>query len=193
MEKRGVGGRTQSSTRGCFSSFYLDWDWDPISALGTAPVKTHRNTHAHTPPGQVERAKDAWIAQKPSRGSSPAVWNSGLREEITHWLQRAHTQMRTLTRAHTDTIRVRCSKLRLRARSQMHTNTHVLSQMCYSGLGEGITQTNKEQGKGSWESLERQQSHFGIARWWGVKGQEDGNETERRKKCTITRSEPRFE
>lgn len=87
MKERGVRGRMQWSTRGCFSSFYLDWDWDPVSAVGTAPVKTH----IHTPVGQVERAKDAWTAQRPSRGSGPAVWNGGLGEGITHWLQRVRT------------------------------------------------------------------------------------------------------
>lgn len=59
-KKTGVGGRMQSSTPGCFSSFYLDWDWDPVSALDTAPVKTYRKAHTHTHThGQVERAKDA--------------------------------------------------------------------------------------------------------------------------------------
>lgn len=115
-----VGGRTQSSTPGCFSSFYLDWDWDPVSALDTAPVKTYRNmnlhTHAH---GQVERAKDAWIAQKHSRGSlSPAVRNSGLGEGITHWLQRTHT--REHTHEHSE--------------PHMYTEIHGLPQMWDSGL-----------------------------------------------------------
>ena len=53
--------------------------------------------------------------------------------------------------------------------------TRILPQMWDSGLREGITQTNREQGKASWESLERQQSHLSMARWWKErKGKEMG-------------------
>lgn len=146
----------------------------------------HARTHKHTPPGQVERAKDAWIAQKPSRGSlGPAVWNRGLREGITHWLQHTNTHtdarkdMYTHMHIHTHKL-VLCSKLQIHSYTDTHkcTRTHVLPQMWNSGLREGITQTNTEQGKGSWESLERQQSHLSMARWWVEKRQSDGKETE---------------
>lgn len=65
-----------------------------------------------------------------------------------------HTDYNTHTQLH-------CSKLHYtHVHSQMQKNifnTHLLPQMCNRGP-KGRDHTNKYQGKGSWETLERQQS-----------------------------------
>lgn len=87
-------GRTKPATPGCFSFFYLDYDWDPVSALGTAPVKTHtqKERERERAGGQVGKAKDAGVdrvSETPGKAQCvhssvrQAVWNSGLGEGIT--------------------------------------------------------------------------------------------------------------
>lgn len=124
MEKE-VGGWTQLSTRGCFSSFYLDWDWDRVSALGTAPVKTHRNrhgslfhTHIHTQPTRSGGKSKGCLnstetLQRLSESSCLEQWPRG---RITHWLQHTHRQTPN-------------TLLGSWAPTQMHTNTHKVLQM----------------------------------------------------------------
>ncbi len=144
MEKRGVGGRTQSSTRGCFSSFYLDWDWDPVSALGTAPVKTHRNTHAgmhaHTQPRTHTHAthttrsggkskgclNSTETLQRLSESSCVEQWPQG--RDYTLITTHIHTQMHIKTfacvRAHTPCTLFKAPNTLVLAHRYIHVHTY---------------------------------------------------------------------
>jgi len=98
--------------------------------------------------------------------------------------------MQTLTCARTNAVYVHCSKLQKHSKTQhKNTRTHIFPQICNSGLREGITQTNKEQGKGSWESLERQQSsqHSKMGRRERAE-QRGGRQAAEWTKCIITLS-----
>lgn len=117
-----VGGRTQASTPGCFSSFYLDWDWDPVSALDTAPVKTYRNMHLHTHAhtwsgGKSKRCLNSTeTLQRLSESSCAEQWPRG----------GDYTLITTCVRAHTHTND--------HSEPHMYTEIHGLPQMWDSGL-----------------------------------------------------------
>lgn len=44
---------------GYFSFFCLGYDWAPLSALGTAPVKTHTSTHTWSGGGLIAASEKA--------------------------------------------------------------------------------------------------------------------------------------
>ena len=178
MEKRRVGGRTQSSTRGCFSSFYLDWDWDPVSALGTAPVKTHRDTHAgrHACTHTHTHTTRSGGKSKGCLNSTETLQRLSESSCVEQWPQGGdYTLITTHTHTHKHNPCTLFKAPTTLALAHKCKCTRILPQMWDSGLREGITQTNREQGKASWESLERQQSHLSMARWWKErKGKEMG-------------------
>ena len=164
-------------------------------------TETHTHTHTHTTRsgGKSKGCLNSTeTLQRLSESSCVEQWPQGgdytLITTHTHTDRQTHIKTHMYVHIHVHkhnpcTLFKAPTTLALAHKSKC---TRILPQMWDSGLREGITQTNREQGKASWESLERQQSHLSMARWWKErKGKEMGKETEGRKNTQRNPFKPR--